>query len=142
MKRKKERKNDPMKSPGKEKFCKLYAGPFWGDGKGAAEKAGFSNPAEKAEKLLADPAVIDRIRHYRKLRSEMTLADEAWIKEIFINIVNETEKDSDRIRALASLQKYAGVLPEQQSSGRKEENEELSENSSAFFCDGEDTAIL
>ena len=39
MKRKKERKNDPMKSPGKEKFCKLYAGPFWGDGKGAAEKA-------------------------------------------------------------------------------------------------------
>ena len=72
----------------------------------------------------------------------MTLADEAWIKEIFINIVNETEKDSDRIRALASLQKYAGVLPEQQSSGRKEENEELSENSSAFFFDGEDTAIL
>lgn len=141
MKRKKGKKDGPLKSPGKEKFCKLYAGAFWGDGKGAAEKAGFADPARRAEALLADPAVIERIRYYRKLRSEMSLADEAWIKETFIHIVKESEKDSDRLRALAGLQKYAGdnnSIPE----GRTEENSDADESPSAFFFDGEETAIL
>lgn len=141
MKKKKAKMDGPLKSPGKEKFCKLYAGSFWGDGKGAAEKAGFADPAGKAEILLADPAVIERIRHYRKLRSEMTLADEAWIKEAFINIVKETEKDSDRLRALASLQKFAGENMANDS-GKLDDETETGEISRAFFFDGEDAAIL
>ena len=130
-----------MKSPGKEKFCKLYAGPYWGNGQLAAEMAGFSDPAKKAEMLLGEPEVMERIHYYRKLRSEMTIADEAWIKEIFIQIVKESEKDSDRIRALAFLQKYADSSLSSISEKGDDCGEEKKEVP-VFFFDGEESAIL
>lgn len=93
----------------KEKFCRLYAEHFWGDPCGALRAAGYLLSGKKAvdfaETLFDDPEIRARIVHLRSCRSERSIADEAWIKDLLVEIATNALKDSDRIRALASLAK-------------------------------------
>lgn len=99
----------PLQNRRKEKFCQFYAGEYWGDPASALRAAGYLLSGKKAidfaESLFDDPAIRARIVHLRKRRSERSLADEAWIKELLIEIATNALKDSDRIRALSSLAK-------------------------------------
>lgn len=99
----------PLPNRRKENFCQFYAGEYWGNPCAALRAAGYLLSGRKAvdfaETLFDDPEIRARIVHLRNRRSERTLADEAWIKELLIEIATNALKDSDRIRALASLAK-------------------------------------
>ena len=99
----------PLKNRRKEKFCRKYAEEFWGDPIGALRAAGFLLKGEKAVNfagmLFDDPEVRARIVHLRSCRSERSIADESWIKELLVEIATNALKDSDRIRALVNLAK-------------------------------------
>ena len=101
--------NLPLQNRKKEKFCRLYAEHFWGDPCGALRAAGYLLSGKKAvdfaETLFDDPEIRARIVHLRSCRSERSIADEAWIKDLLVEIATNALKDSDRIRALASLAK-------------------------------------
>ena len=101
--------NLPLQNRKKEKFCRLYAEHFWGDPCGALHAAGYLLNGKKAvdfaETLFDDPEIRARIVHLRSCRSERSIADEAWIKDLLVEIATNALKDSDRIRALASLAK-------------------------------------
>ena len=113
MKRKTVKKEQPLKSRTKEAFCKAYAGTFWGDPVGAAEKANWTPSAGKAVELLSDPQIIKRIRELRRKKAALSVADEAWIAEAFISIAQNAEKDTDKLRALAGLQKFLSLRDDQ-----------------------------
>ena len=102
-------KNLPLPNRKKEKFCRLYAEHFWGDPCGALRAAGYLLNGKKAvdfaETLFDDPEIRARIVHLRSCRSERSIADESWIKELLVEIAKNALKDSDRIRALANLAK-------------------------------------
>ncbi len=101
--------NLPLPNRKKEKFCRLYAEHFWGDPCGALRAAGYLLSGKKAvdfaETLFDDPEIRARIVHLRSCRSDRSIADEAWIKDLLVEIAKNALKDSDRIRALASLAK-------------------------------------
>lgn len=101
--------NLPLPNRKKEKFCRLYAEHFWGDPCGALRAAGYLLSGKKAvdfaETLFDDPEIRARIVHLRSCRSERSIADESWIKELLVEIATNALKDSDRIRALANLAK-------------------------------------
>lgn len=101
--------SQPLQNRRKEKFCQAYAGEYWGNPSAALRAAGYLLSGRKAvdfaETLFDDPEIRSRIVHLRTRRSERALADEAWIKELLIEIATNALKDSDRIRALASLAK-------------------------------------
>lgn len=109
MKKKTVKKDKELKSKTKEAFCKAYAGTFWGDPVGAAENANWTPSAGKAVELLSDPEIVERIRELRKKKAALSVADEAWIAEAFISIVQNAEKDADKLRALAGLQKFLAM---------------------------------
>ena len=106
MSRKSIKKDKELKSRTKEAFCKAYAGAFWGDPVGAAENADWTPSAGKAVELLSDPEIVERIRVLRKKKAALSVADEVWIRDAFISIVLHAEKDADKLRALAGLQKF------------------------------------
>lgn len=112
MSRKSVKKDKELKSRTKEAFCKAYAGAFWGDPVGAAEKAEWTPSAGKAVELLSDPEIVERIRILRKKKAALSVADEVWIRDAFISIVQNAEKDADKLRALAGLQKFLSVKEE------------------------------
>ncbi len=101
--------NLPLPNRKKEKFCRLYAEHFWGDPCGALRAAGYLLSGKKAvdfaETLFDDPEIRARIVHLRSCRSERSIADESWIKDLLVEIATNALKDSDRIRALANLAK-------------------------------------
>lgn len=101
--------SQPLQNRRKEKFCRLYAGKFWGDPVAALQAAGFSLTGKKAvdfaETLFDDPVIRGRIVHLRSCRSARSIADESWIKDLLVEIATNALKDSDRIRALAGLAK-------------------------------------
>lgn len=101
--------SSPLRNRRKEKFCRLYTGEFWGDPCKALHAAGFLLNGKKAvdfaEKLFDDPEIRARIVFLRSRRAEQIVADEAWIKELLMEIAVHSLKDSDRIRALVSLAK-------------------------------------
>ncbi len=102
-------KSLPLQNRKKEKFCRYYAEKFWGDPGGALRAAGYPLNGKKAvdfaELLFDDPEIRRRIVHLRTCRSERSIADESWIKDLLVEIATNALKDSDRIRALASLAK-------------------------------------
>ena len=53
--------SQPLQNRRKEKFCRLYAGKFWGDPGAALQAAGFSLTGKKAvdfaEILFDDPEI-------------------------------------------------------------------------------------
>ena len=87
----------------KEMFCRLYAGEHWGDPAAAARNAGFSDEPEAVEKLLDDQAIAGRIRYLRRQLADHTIADQAWIKRCFVEIIKNADKPADKLRALATL---------------------------------------
>lgn len=109
MKKKAVKKEKPLKSKTREAFCQAYAGPYWGDPVGAAEKANWTPSAGKAVELLSDPEIVERIRELRKKKAALSVADEVWIRDAFISIVLNAEKDTDKLRALAGLQKFLAM---------------------------------
>ncbi|MBP5181434.1 MAG: hypothetical protein J6331_00245 [Lentisphaeria bacterium] len=109
-------KDKKLKSKTKEAFCQAYAGEFWGDPVGAAEKANWTPSAGKAVELLSDPEILERIRELREKKAALSVADEAWIADAFISIVQNAEKDMDKLRALAGLQKFLSLRKEKDSS--------------------------
>jgi|GEM_PF-4804732 len=105
MKKKTPARRDPARPLQKKKelFCQLYTGEHWGDPAGAAREAGFSAEIKSVRKLLADNAVRARIRYLRQQLADQTIADEAWIKRSFIEIIKNADKPADKLRALAAL---------------------------------------
>lgn len=100
----------PLTNPKKEAFCKLYAAHFWGDPAGAVKKAGLLAPESQdafslAEELFGEESIRDRIVFLRTKRASVSVADEAWIRELLVEIATHAAKDSDRIRALLGLAK-------------------------------------
>lgn len=141
MKKKLEKKDKPLKNRTEEAFCRAYAGAFWGDPVGAAEKANWTPSAGKAVELLSDPAIIKRIRILRKKKASLSVADEAWIAEGFISIAQNAEKDSDKLRALACLQK---LLAEEKAKNLSCEEKSAQEENLPLFegcCDGEGFSV-
>ena len=99
----------PLKNRRKERFCRLYADTFWGDPAAALNAAGYllqgKKACEFADSLFDDPEIRARIVHLRARRIKWSLADEAWIRDLLIEIATGALKDSDRIRALTNLAK-------------------------------------
>jgi hypothetical protein len=129
-----EKRIDPARAlPNKrrELFCALYADKFWGRPADALLAAKFKPRAGQEEKsalrLLDDPEMAARVKHLREQKSELSVADPAWIKDHFVEIVKKAEKDSDRIRALTGLQKAIAPLSpkKRQGEGADAEQPEL-----------------
>jgi hypothetical protein len=99
----------------RELFCKLYAEEFWGRPLEALLAAKYKpregGAAKAALRLLEDPEISARVKFLRERKAELSIADPAWIKDHFVEIVRKAEKDSDRIRALAGLQKAIAPAP-------------------------------
>ncbi len=131
----------PLPNKRRELFCVLYSEQFWGRPAEAILAAKFKprpGGAEKAAlKLLEEPDVKARVKHLREIRSENSVADPAWIKDHFVEIVQKAEKDSDRIRALTGLQKAIQGPPQQR---RREQEDSLVQPQLPLFEGGDDGA--
>jgi len=105
----------PLKNKRKELFCQLYALEFWGKPVEALLGANYNVPetdaAKRAKEILTAENVQQRIKFLRKTQAELSIADNVWIQECLINIIHNAKRDSDRIRALASLNKLMNVKP-------------------------------
>ena len=113
--------SEPLQNPKKEKFCKLYAAKFWGDPAGAVRRSGLLAPESQdafalAEELFGEEKIRERIVFLRSERASVSVADEAWIRELLVEIATHAVKDSDRIRALLGLAK---VITGQNAENRK-----------------------
>jgi len=118
----------PLPNKRRELFCALYAGEFWGRPADALLAAKFKPRPGQAERqalhLLEEPEVAARVKHLRERKAESSIADPAWIKDHFVEIVKKAEKDSDRIRALAGLQKAIAPASPRKSSGDELDSEQ------------------
>ena len=105
MKKKTPARRDPSRplTKKKELFCQLYTSEHWGDPAEAARLAGYSHGIESARKLFGENMVNARIRYLRRQLADQTIADEAWIKRSFIEIIKDADKPADKLRALAAL---------------------------------------
>ena len=123
----------PLKNRKKENFCQLYAGDYWGCPGDAWKKVSSRQEMQlgefrhEAERLLEDSAVRARLEYLRQIRAKNSVADNAWIKESLVHIAQESGKDSDRIRALASLNRI--LASEQRQEEKRREREEDHDNS-------------
>lgn len=100
----------PLRNKRRELFCRLYASDFWGRPEEALKAANYHVQGESAARktagmILDSEEVRERIAYLRKIKSENSVADDAWIKESLIKIIEHAKKDSDRIRALSNLKK-------------------------------------
>lgn len=115
----------PLRSKRRELFCRLYAGDLWGRPGEAFIGAGYKprdgQALKAALKLLESADVRERVRRLRELRAENSVADPAWIKDHFVEIIEHAEKDADRIRALSSLQR--SVIPGSQRRSKPDEGQ-------------------
>ncbi len=106
----KKRGSVPLTDKKKERFCCIYAAICWGNPVEAVRRAGLIVPEGMdavtfAGELFEEEPVRERIRSLRKMRARVSVADETWIRENLTDIATHAAKDSDRIRALASLAK-------------------------------------
>ncbi|MBO5723380.1 MAG: hypothetical protein J6S58_00980 [Lentisphaeria bacterium] len=109
----------PLRSKRREQFCELYAFELWGDPGTAAARAGYKLTPFRLRMLLQDPQIMARVKFLRKTLGDQTVADEAWIKNRFVEIARNADKVTDQLRALSSL--YRAVV----------ESERLNRNPSA-----------
>ncbi len=118
-----------LENPYKEKFCRHYAGAYWGDPCGAVRAAGYTcsvpEAVSLAESLFDDPEVRKRIVSLRRKRMDELVADETWIRELLADIAVHAEKDSDRIRALNSLAKAVALNPRKKSPVSEDDSEKI-----------------
>ena len=145
MYRKKNEKNasgpeKPLRNKRHEQFCQIYACELWGRPAEAAEKAGYKKARKTIRELFENPFVRARIRFLRACLAEQSIADDAWIRENFVNIIQNSDKTGDKIRALATL--HRAVIAEKPSGERRNDNGmETPENLLRYFegaQDGED----
>ncbi len=118
----------PLRNKRRELFCRLYASDFWGRPEEALKAANYQVQSESAARktagmILDSEEVRERIAYLRKIKSENSVADDAWIKESLIKIIEHAKKDSDRIRALSNLKKLLMSSPSSGASGRRSRNE-------------------
>ena len=126
MRKKTPARRDPARPLQKKKelFCQLYTSEHWGDPAEAARKAGYSDEIESVRKLLADNEINARIRYLRQQLADQTIADEAWIKRSFIEIIKNADKPADKLRALAALYRtLIGTKKTDPASGAEAEEE-------------------
>lgn len=128
----------PLRNKRRELFCQLYSGEFWGRPAEALLAAKFKPKQGQAEKtaaaLLDEPEVEERVKALRGRKAERSIADPAWIRDSFVEIVRKAEKDSDKIRALAGLQK--AIAP--QSPKRRAQDESVMEQIQLPLFEGGD----
>lgn len=99
----------PLRHKKREAFCRYYASFYWGRPGEAAAAAKYHLSDEAAQgyaaALLECDDVRDRVAYLRRVRAEVAVADDAWIRELLTEIATHAARDSDRIRALAQLAK-------------------------------------
>lgn len=140
----------PLRNKRRELFCRLYASDFWGRPEEALKAANYHVQGESAARktagmILDSEEVRERIAYLRKIKSENSVADDAWIKESLIKIIEHAKKDSDRIRALSNLKKLLVSTSSSApgASGRRSRNEisiSMEQAVFPFFEGGEDGA--
>jgi phage terminase small subunit len=106
----------PLKNLRWENFCQNYAGKAWGCGAKAYLMAGYSPKDNKAAsdyagQLLKKPLIMTRIDKIRQEKLESLKIDSLWIAEQRKKIIEESDKNSDRLRALNDLERGLGLLP-------------------------------
>lgn len=113
-----------------EEFCQLYAGECWGDPEKAFKAAELdSDPSisikksgtKKARKVLQIKEIYERILYLRKIKFIENEMDSFWIAQRRKEIVENAEKESDRLSALKDLEKaiesLAAAVAEKNTSG-------------------------
>ena len=90
---KKDRKTEsrpekPLKNKRHELFCNVYAHELWGRPAEAAEKAGYKPSQKTIRDLFENPDIRARIRFLRECLADQSIADDAWIRENFIDIID------------------------------------------------------
>lgn len=96
-----------------ENFCQFYSGDFWGDKLGAYKRSGFAKKkddeaAKEAADLLMKKEIIERIK-YLRLRKLNEIADQLWVAQERKKIIENAEKESERLAALKDLEKGLGL---------------------------------
>jgi hypothetical protein len=104
----------PLANPRHEAFCQLYAGACFGNGSRAYSEAGYRPKNEataraEASRLLAKDNVWERVQHLRKLRMKDLAIDQTRVMELRLKVIyGQDSSDSDRLRALDSIEKAMG----------------------------------
>lgn len=128
---KKDSKFNPEKPHAYEKweeFCQLYAGECWGDPEKAFRMAELDNDpsikksgTKKARKVLQIKEIYERILYLRKIKFIENEMDSLWIAQRRKEIVENADKESDRLSALKDLEKaiesLTSAVSEKNSSG-------------------------
>ncbi len=109
----------PLRNRRQEQFCHIYACELWGRPAEAAEKAGYRPGQKTVRALFENPDVRNRIRYLRECLADQSIADDAWIRENFIDIILNADKSSDKIRALATL--HRALVSGRNPDGRRKE---------------------
>lgn len=129
-----------LHSKRREEFCELYAFEFWEDPAQAAVRANYKLTPSRLRMLLSDPQIMGRVRYLRKTLGDRTVADEAWIKDRFVQIARNADKVTDQLRALSSL--YRAVVESEHLSRNGAEGKEsplsASDILSSLSFDGEE----
>lgn len=126
----------PLKNKRRESFCRHYSSEFWGRPLEAMIAANYKtddkvSAMKTAKTILESKEVLARIKYLRKLKSETSIVDDAWIKDNLVKIIETAEKDSDRIRALENLKKL--ILAPKTKSGKNELNITMEQTCFPFF---------
>ena len=130
------RPEKPLRNKRHELFCNIYAHEFWGRPAEAAEKAGYKPNRKTICSLFENRDIRARIRFLRECLADQSIADDAWIRENFIDIIKNADKTSDKIRALATL--HRAVLSGKHSDERRNGGMESSESLLSLFEGAED----
>lgn len=138
---KKDRKTEsrpekPLKNKRHELFCNVYAHELWGRPAEAAEKAGYKPSQKTIRDLFENPDIRARIRFLRECLADQSIADDAWIRENFIDIIMNADKAADKIRALATL--HRAVVAGKRPDNRRKDGEDSPESLLSFFEGSED----
>ena len=98
-----------------EAFCQLYSGACFGNASKAYKDAGYKPKSEDsarvdASRLLTNGNVSKRIEHLRKLRGKELAIDQTRLMELRLKIIyNADSSDSDKLRAMDSIEKALGL---------------------------------
>jgi hypothetical protein len=104
----------PLKNARWEAFCQHYAGGCFGNASKAYSEAGYAvkTPGAlqaDASRLLRNGIVFDRVTFLRKQRMKELAIDQTRIMEMRLKVIyGQDSSDSDRLRALDSIEKAMG----------------------------------
>lgn len=102
-----------------QKFVEAYtdpSGPGYRLATGAVRVAGYktNNPAVLGTQLMQQPLVVQTIKEIEQARRERLELTADYVINKLMDLVEGTDKDNDRIRALELLGKNLGLFKERQ----------------------------